>query len=420
MPRIDTKRGREALAVRREPYWYKLARDRHVGLRKLTEGRPGCWVARFRDETGARQYQALGECTDLFDFDEAKVAAETWFRDLEQGIQARDDDGKPATVAMACMAYVRALRSEGRTDAAHDAHMRFRRTVYGAVADGEFGPKGIAAAQHACGSLPPASALARVPVKRRKWDAKPHEIAELPISKLFSPRLKVWHLDLVTAGLSKAAANRTLTALKAALNKAVIDRKVSPISAQEWAHVAPLKGAAQRRELFFDISQRRALLAHAAGGARDLIEAAMCTGCRAGELTSARRSAFDARTRTLAVSGKTGSRSIPLAPVAVDLFQRLSRDKLPTAYLLVRDDGKPWGHSDWDELVKRAAMAAGLPPKTCLYTLRHSFITQALLDGVSTLEVSKIVGTSLPMIEKHYGHLVFDRARERLSKVQIV
>jgi integrase len=120
------------------------------------------------------------------------------------------------------------------------------------------------------------------------------------------------------------------------------------------------------------------------------------------------------------VTGKTGSRTIPLAPAAVDLFHRLSRDKLPSAYLLVRDDAKPWGHSDWDELVKRAAAAAGLPAKTCLYTLRHSFITQALLDGVSTLEVAKIVGTSLTMIEKHYGHLVFDRARERLAKVQIV
>ena len=45
---------------------------------------------------------------------------------------------------------------------------------------------------------------------------------------------------------------------------------------------------------------------------------------------------------------------------------------------------------------------------------------QALLDGVSTLEVSKIVGTSLTMIEKHYGHLVHDTARERLAKVQMV
>jgi integrase len=93
---------------------------------------------------------------------------------------------------------------------------------------------------------------------------------------------------------------------------------------------------------------------------------------------------------------------------------------MPTAFLMTRDDGRPWAHSDWDELVKEAAAKAGLPPGTCLYTLRHSFITQALLDGVSTLEVAKIVGTSLAMIEKHYGHLVHDTARERLARVQLV
>ena len=150
------------------------------------------------------------------------------------------------------------------------------------------------------------------------------------------------------------------------------------------------------------------------------MEAVICTGCRAGELTSARRSAFDARTATLNVTGKTGGRSIPLATSAVALFARLARDKLPTAFLLTRDDGKPWAHSDWDGLVKEAAATAGLPKETCLYTLRHSFITQALLDGMSTLEVAKMVGTSLAMIEKHYGHLVQTTARERLAKVQLL
>jgi site-specific recombinase XerD len=87
---------------------------------------------------------------------------------------------------------------------------------------------------------------------------------------------------------------------------------------------------------------------------------------------------------------------------------------------LTRDDGKPWAHSDWDELVKEAAATAGLPKETCLYTLRHSFITQALLDGMSTLVVAKMVGTALAMIEKHYGHLVQTTARERLAKVQLL
>ena len=406
MVRIDTKRGRDALMPRREPYFHKLSKGRYVGLRKLNGGY-ATWIARCRDDHGTQRYQSLGDLSEDFDFDRAKEAAERWIGELERGVTNRQEDGRLITVASVCIGYVRALRTEGRKNAAHDAHMRFRRTIYGTVADPEFGPSRSISSQK---SAPTPARAAKVrTAKRRKWSAEPHALADLPISKLRAPILKKWHVDLVAAGLSKAAANRTLTALKAALNMAVADRRASPIVAQEWAHVAPLKGAAQRRELFLDVSQRRGLLAQATGGARDLIEAAMYTGCRAGELTSARRSAFDARTRTLAVTGKTGSRTIPLAPAAVELFERLSRDKLPTAYLLVRDDGKPWGHSDWDERLKQHAVAAGLPANTCLYTLRHSFITQALLDGVSTLEVSKIVGTSLAMIEKHYGHLVLDR-----------
>ena len=137
-------------------------------------------------------------------------------------------------------------------------------------------------------------------------------------------------------------------------------------------------------------------------------------------MISIRRSAFDARLQCLTVSGKTGPRTFPLSPVALEFFSRLAQDKLPKAFLLTRDEGKPWGHSDWDELVKDAAQGGALPPETCLYTLRHSFITQVLLDGMSTLEVSKMVGTSLQMIEKHYGHLVHSTARERLAKVQMV
>ena len=32
------------------------------------------------------------------------------------------------------------------------------------------------------------------------------------------------------------------------------------------------------------------------------------------------------------------------------------------------------------------------------------------MEGMSTVEVSKMVGTSLTMIEKHYGHLVTETA----------
>ncbi len=54
------------------------------------------------------------------------------------------------------------------------------------------------------------------------------------------------------------------------------------------------------------------------------------------------------------------------------------------------------------------------------YTLRHSFITQAISDGLTTLDVARLTGTSLAMIDRHYGHLVQSASAERLAKVQML
>ena len=42
------------------------------------------------------------------------------------------------------------------------------------------------------------------------------------------------------------------------------------------------------------------------------------------------------------------------------------------------------------------------------YHLRHTFATQALAAGVSTFELSRVMGTSIAMIDTHYGHLARD------------
>src|SRR6185437_3653389 len=142
-------------------------------------------------------------------------------------------------------------------------------------------------------------------------------------------------------------------------------------------------------------------------------------------------SQFDPRTKSMTFhTGKQrtadsdGARTVPLSPAAVTLFTRLAQDKAPTARLFVRDDGAPWAHSDWDERVREAAKAADLPAEpragVCLYTLRHSFITEALTQGMSTLEVARLVGTSVMMIEKHYGHLAATAARRRLAKLTLL
>jgi integrase len=52
-----------------------------------------------------------------------------------------------------------------------------------------------------------------------------------------------------------------------------------------------------------------------------------------------------------------------------------------------------------------ALEAAGVPSRR-IYDLRSTFASQALAAGVSVFELARIMGTSVRMIEPHYGTLL--------------
>lgn len=55
-----------------------------------------------------------------------------------------------------------------------------------------------------------------------------------------------------------------------------------------------------------------------------------------------------------------------------------------------------------------AQEAAGIEPRRRIYDLRHTFATFALRAGISTFDLSRYMGASLTMIDRHYGHLARD------------
>jgi hypothetical protein len=57
---------------------------------------------------------------------------------------------------------------------------------------------------------------------------------------------------------------------------------------------------------------------------------------------------------------------------------------------------------------KSAQLAAGIEPLRRVYDLRHTFGTFALRAGISTFDLSRYLGASLTMIDRHYGHLARD------------
>jgi hypothetical protein len=94
-------------------------------------------------------------------------------------------------------------------------------------------------------------------------------------------------------------------------------------------------------------------------------------------------------------------------------------DRRPNAPLLPRADGQAWTKDLWKNSLKEAARSAGLPVGTTAYTLRHSVITDLVHDGLDLLTVAQLSGTSVAMIEKHYGHLRSDVAAGALARLSL-
>lgn len=298
------------------------------------------------------------------------------------------------TVSDACRDYVTALEKDGRKTASDDAKRRFERCLYG-------------------------DKLGKIRLKDLHQDhieawrdrVEKGNLPPLPVKRGRPP---------VPKPLARSSLNRIRTTLVAALNHAVARRKVSPDLAFEWNAVKPLKDASQRRGLYLERTQRRALLEAAEGPVRDLIECVALTGCRPGDPSLCLRSDYDGRTASVRFRSKDHDRKIPLSPAATTLFDRLAKGKLPKAHLFTQDGTKAWTADAWSEPVREAAARAELPAGVTLYTLRHCWITDAIVGGMDLLTVAKLAGTSLAMIEKHYGHLVQGAARDKLAQVQFL
>lgn len=388
LDRVDT---RSRLEPRRDPYWQRLSHGQYIGFRLLTKGSEGTWLARaFNLEKkaagkNAYDYEALGDFANLEDrqrFDAAKAAAEVWFRHLDQG-----GTTDKVTVKDACEAYVTKLRNEKGDAAANDAEGAFKRLVVG---DPE-----------------------------RDIAADP--IASIELTKAKPAHFTAWRERVLKRGKTRSYFNRNLTGLRAALNLALDDRKVSSDFAWSKA-LRPLKLDPKegRRTIYLDPAQRRTLLENASAEFKPLLTSWMLLPTRPGDIAKLRVEHLDARHRVLKIpGGKTGVRDVPLSDEALEHFSECAKSKTPKAWLVPTAGGGQWTRFYWRDTMWDAVFKAKLPRATVAYTIRHSVITDLVVGGLDIFTVAKIAGTSVAMIEKHYGHLRAEHAREALAKLSL-
>jgi integrase len=109
-------------------------------------------------------------------------------------------------------------------------------------------------------------------------------------------------------------------------------------------------------------------------------------------------------------------RAVPLQARALDALDRVEDgNRSPLVF-----PGERGGYLDIHHFRpfqwRPAQEAVGVTPLRRVYDLRHTFATFALRAGISTFDLSRYMGASLTMIDRHYGHLARD-GREHAIKL---
>jgi integrase len=402
--KLDTRTARWRLKQSREPYWRSISEGLGIGYRKGIKG--GTWRARHYSPEHGYRYAPIGTADDLAEgdgvhvlsFAQAQEAARKWFAELAQ--QDCGAEVGPLTVSDVLDAYIAFLENEGRSaDAVADARRRDKVFIRPAV-----------------GHI---QARSLTPDILRKWRDSLAKAA---------PRLRTRPGEkqkYSAAGSDqrarRASANRNWTVLRAALNHAFQSDKLE--SDKAWRKVKPFKGVETARVRYLSLAECTRLINACDPPFRPLVEAALLTGGRYGQLIALTVGDFNPDAATLTMRTRKGDGAVKayhvhLTAEAVEFFRAAcARRGSAKDLIFTRADGGPWLHSHQVRPIAEASRRAKIDPAAHFHLLRHTWASHAVMNGVPLLVVAGNLGhTDTRMVEKHYGHLAPSYRADEIRK----
>ena len=405
--KLQTRAARARLAERSEPYWRAISEGAHIGYYKGPRG--GRWVARFRKpgEAGGYAKRTLGQADDVrgadgesvLSFAQAQELARVWFDELARNGRPRGSTSY--TVGQALDDYLQ-----------------------------NFAGKSIGATKNRVEAIIKPS-LGLIPLDKltTKQVAAWHQARALSPAKLrtgrFATEDNLRQLDGDQAiRRRRSTANRDLTVLKAALNRAYREGLVP--SDEAWRKVKPFKGVDAAKLRYLSDEEARGLVESTDGAFRPMVQAALLTGARYGDLCRAKVGDFDRQAATLFLpEPKSGRRhTVYLESEGVELLVRASSGKPREALLFTHPSGRRWRPSEQARYLAAACERAAIEPAT-FHDLRRTYGARLARAGVPMAVIAEALGHADERITRHhYAHLapsyVSATIREHVSGLGVV
>jgi integrase len=377
---LQTPTSRARLAPRGKPYKVALLPGVHLGYRAAQSG-TGAWVVIASNGKGGYWTDAFAHADDKQPADGQAVLnyeqAANKARALARG-DANAAADRPATISEALTAYEADLTGRGR----NSYNARIVRSHL------------------------------------------PAHLAEQPLSQVTAKMLRGWRDHLIKGGMLPATVNRVLKPARAAFTLAATLDPRAAANVQAWrTGLAEIPGTVTARDAVLTDAQVLAVVAAAYDVSAELglyVQVHAEVGARSSQL--ARLTVGDLQRDRLMVppskkgrgGGKPDRTPVPLTPGLAARLKTAAARRPANAPLLLRADGTPWQPpiADHRAAFMQAVRAAGLPPGTTLYALRHSSIARALLRNVPIKIVADWHDTSTGQIERHYARFIKHHADE--------
>lgn len=230
---------------------------------------------------------------------------------------------------------------------------------------------------------------------------------------------------------SPAGQARTLATLQHFWGWAV-ESGVTPQDPTNGVKVA--KAKAERRDHITEAEEEAMLRAIAAAEVlsgeprdwlRDWLEFGTHTGLRPGEQqkllwSSVRLAEGQIEVgKSHRVKTKESRRTVPVRGRALDVLQRraAARQGEADGHVFTGAGGGPVNVAYLSKQLRRFAGDAELSKNVTAYSLRHAFGTRLALGATPLYVLAQMMGTSVAMIEKHYGHFDPQRGAAHMERV---